>query len=126
MAVINFSIPWDCPDCGCGSDSSSSGSGSSGGSITPVQCGESIMTVRIHCVREADPTIGIEADEIDVVGYVPSCWFAIGDGVFNYDYEYMNYTCTIDAITDQICYDSISEYYEDWNAIPVNQRWGAL
>ena len=125
MAVINFSIPWDCPECGCGSDSSSSSSDSSGGgSITPVQCDESIMTVRVHCVREADPSIDVEADDVIVTGYVPSCWFDVGDAVYNSDF-FWDYTCTIAAIIDQICYDSTPQYYSDWNSIPANQRWWA-
>lgn len=122
MAVTNFSIPWDCPDCGCGSDSSSnSGGGSASWDGHVIPCGESILTVKVHAVRAADPSIGVDALDVYVTGYVPSAFYNVGDSVYNS--YYWDCTCTIAEILNQKCYNSTSEYYSDWNATTPEERW---
>lgn len=134
--ITTFSIPWDCPDCGCGSDSSASSTSPTSDSSTSSDssaswdgqvrpCGESILTVRVHVVRAADPSIGVDALDAYVDGYVPSAFFTVGETVYNYNNNYIDCTCTISEILYQKCYTSSSSYYSDWNATNINDRWGA-
>ena len=126
-----FTIHWDCPEC-CGSDSSSSSSGSSssdsssssssssgGGGSEP--CDYCISIVQIHRVRAADPSIGVEALDDYVVGYVPSCNFDAGDSVYN-DSSW-DCTCTIDAVMQDLCFSTYQAYLDYWASLDNSNKW---
>ena len=135
MAVTTFRIHWDCPECcesdsgsGSGSSSSSSGSGSSSsssgsGSSSSSSCDYCILQISVHVTRDADPTIGVDALDEFITGYVPSCWFSIGDSVYNS--EFFDCNCTIDAISQTLCFSTYNDYLAYWNSINQGDKWQA-
>ena len=106
------------------SSSSSSISDSSSSSSSESYCEEGIMQVQVHVQREADPSIGVEALDTYVTGYVPSYNFNVGDRISNS--IYWDCTCTLSSITSKTCYSTSADYYAAWGSINSDDRWWAI
>lgn len=105
------------------SDSFSESSSSSCSDCSDSYCDEGIMQVQVHVVRQADPSIGVDALDTYVTGYVDSYSFRVGDSIYNS--VYWDCTCTLSAIISKTCYTTSSDYYNAWNSINANEKWWA-